>query len=98
MTIDLAAKPQPLATAQRSATPILEMVHISKSFGGTQALENVSLQLFSGEIHALLGENGAGKSTLIKIMTGIQQQDAGDMLIDGQHVRVASSQDAQRFG
>jgi rhamnose transport system ATP-binding protein len=74
------------------------MVHISKSFGGTQALEDVSLQLYSGEIHALLGENGAGKSTLIKIMTGIQQQDAGDMRIDGQQVRVASSQDAQRLG
>jgi rhamnose transport system ATP-binding protein len=98
MTIDPAAQLQPQATRQGSATPILEMVHISKSFGGTQALEDVSLQLYSGEIHALLGENGAGKSTLIKIMTGIQQQDAGDMLVDGQKVRVASSQDAQRLG
>jgi rhamnose transport system ATP-binding protein len=98
MTIDPAAAAQPPATEQRSAAPILEMVHISKSFGGTQALEDVSLQLFSGEIHALLGENGAGKSTLIKIMTGIQQQDAGDMRIDGQQVRVASAQDAQRLG
>jgi rhamnose transport system ATP-binding protein len=98
MMIDPAAQPQPPATEQVGATPILEMVHISKSFGGTQALEDVSLQLYSGEIHALLGENGAGKSTLIKIMTGIQQQDAGDMRIDGQQVRVASSQDAQRLG
>ena len=98
MTKDPAASVQPPASEQRSATPILEMIHISKSFGGTQALEDVSLQLYSGEIHALLGENGAGKSTLIKIMTGIQQQDAGDMLIDGQPVRVASSQDAQRLG
>ena len=98
MTIDPAAAPQPPATERERATPILEMVHISKSFGGTQALEEVSLQLYKGEIHALLGENGAGKSTLIKIMTGIQQQDAGEMLIDGQQVRVASSQDAQRLG
>lgn len=98
MTTDPAAEPQPLATEQRSATPILEMAHISKSFGGTQALEDVSLQLYTGEIHALLGENGAGKSTLIKIMTGIQQQDTGEMLIDGHHARVASSQDAQRLG
>jgi rhamnose transport system ATP-binding protein len=98
MTTDLAAQAQPPASEQRRTTPILEMIHISKSFGGTQALEDVSLQLYSGQIHALLGENGAGKSTLIKIMTGIQQQDAGEMLIDGQPVRVSSSQDAQRLG
>lgn len=98
MTMDPAAQVQPPATQQAGAAPILEMVHISKSFGGTQALEDVSLQLYSGEIHALLGENGAGKSTLIKIMTGIQQQDSGEMRIDGQQVRVASSQDAQRLG
>jgi rhamnose transport system ATP-binding protein len=98
MTTDLAAQAQPPASEQLRTTPILEMIHISKSFGGTQALEDVSLQLYSGEIHALLGENGAGKSTLIKIMTGIQQQDAGEMLIDGQPVRVSSSQDAQRLG
>src|ERR687895_186519 len=78
--------------------PVLEMEHVSKQFGATLALDDVSLELRRGEIHALLGENGAGKSTLIKTMTGIQQQDAGEMLIDGQHVRVASSQDAQRLG
>ena len=53
--------------------------------------------LYPGEIHALLGENGAGKSTLIKIMTGIQQPDTGEILLDGQPVHVASSQDAQRL-
>ncbi|MFT4037212.1 MAG: sugar ABC transporter ATP-binding protein [Thermomicrobiales bacterium] len=100
MSIDPAASTPPSTSGPLAAasTPVLEMIHISKSFGGTQALEDVSLQLYSGEIHALLGENGAGKSTLIKIMTGIQQQDAGEMRIDGQPVRVASSQDAQRLG
>src|SRR5215203_6144951 len=78
--------------------PVLEMVHVSKRFGATQALEEVSLTLYPGEIHALLGENGAGKSTLIKIMTGVQQQDSGEVLIDGNPVRVNSSQDAQRLG
>jgi rhamnose transport system ATP-binding protein len=78
--------------------PVLEMRAISKRFGATQALEDVSLALNPGEIHALLGENGAGKSTLIKIMTGVQQQDSGEIRIDGQPVRVASSQDAQRLG
>jgi rhamnose transport system ATP-binding protein len=77
---------------------VLEMDNISKQFGATQALDGVSLALYPGEIHALLGENGAGKSTLIKIITGIQQQDTGEMRLDGQPVRVASSQDAQRFG
>jgi rhamnose transport system ATP-binding protein len=86
------------APAPAAARPVLEMEHISKRFGATQALEDVSLALYPGEIHALLGENGAGKSTLIKIMTGVQQQDAGEIRIDGQPVRVASSQDAQRLG
>ncbi len=78
--------------------PVLEMERVSKAFGGTQALEGVSLALRAGEIHALLGENGAGKSTLIKIMTGILQPDAGEVRIDGQPVRIGSSQDAQRLG
>lgn len=78
--------------------PVLEMVHVSKRFGATQALEDVSLLLQRGEIHALLGENGAGKSTLIKIMTGVQQLDSGEIRIDGEPVRITSSQDAQRLG
>src|ERR671919_534382 len=78
--------------------PVLEMEHVSKQFGATLALDDVSLELQRGEIHALLGENGAGKSTLIKIMTGIQRQDSGEILIDGAPVRVTSAQDAQRLG
>jgi rhamnose transport system ATP-binding protein len=78
--------------------PVLEMVHVSKQFGATLALDDVSLELRHGEIHALLGENGAGKSTLIKIMTGVQRQDSGEILIAGAPVRVTSSQDAQRLG
>lgn len=78
--------------------PILEMEHISRSFGATQALQDVSLALYGGEIHALLGENGAGKSTLIKIMTGIQESDSGEIRVDGQLVQLSSSQDAQRLG
>jgi rhamnose transport system ATP-binding protein len=78
--------------------PVFEAERISKSFGGTQALSDVSLTLYPGEIHALLGENGAGKSTLIKIMTGLQQPDSGDLRIDGEQVRINSSQDAQRLG
>ena len=68
--------------------PTLEMEHVSKRFGATQALDDVSLALYRGEIHALLGENGAGKTTLIKIMTGVQQPDTGEVRIDGEPVRV----------
>ena len=82
-------------TAER---PVLEMERVSKAFGATQALEDVSLALYRGEIHALLGENGAGKSTLIKIMTGIWQPDTGEVRIDGLPVKVTSAQDAQRLG
>jgi rhamnose transport system ATP-binding protein len=87
------------ATATVSAaSPVLEMVGVSRRFGATQALEGVSLALVPGEIHALLGENGAGKSTLIKIMTGVVQPDMGEVRLDGRPVRIGSSQDAQRLG
>jgi len=59
---------------------ILEMQHISKSFGGSHALNNVHLEIEEGEIHALLGENGAGKSTLMNILTGVYQADEGKFI------------------
>jgi rhamnose transport system ATP-binding protein len=77
--------------------PVLQMRGISKRFGEIQALDNVSLDLQPGEIHALLGENGAGKSTLIKVMTGVVQPDVGDILIDGQPVHIGSAFDAQTY-
>ena len=78
--------------------PILEMRHISKRFDMTQALDDVSLTLHPGEIHALVGENGAGKSTLIKIMTGIHRPDQGEILLDESPVQVHNSQEAQAYG
>lgn len=65
---------------------ILELRGISKSFPGIQALDRVDFDLRKGEIHALVGENGAGKSTLIKIITGVHQPDAGEILWEGQKV------------
>ena len=78
--------------------PVLEMQQISKRFGSTQALSEVSLTLYPGEIHALLGENGAGKSTLIKIMTGVYQPDAGLLVLAGHPTRIGSPVDAQTQG
>lgn len=80
------------------APPLLEIRGMSKRFDTTQALDNVSLTLQAGEIHALLGENGAGKSTLIKIMTGIHPPDEGEMLLDGRPITVRSSIEAQQAG
>lgn len=81
-----------------ASKPYLEIKSISKRFGATQALDNVNLVLYPGEIHALLGENGAGKSTLIKTMTGIHQPDSGEIIVDGQSVSIHSSAEAQRYG
>jgi len=76
---------------------LLEIRHISKAFGGAQALADVSLEIGSGEIHALVGENGAGKSTLIRILSGVYAADAGEALIDSSRLRpgdVAASEAA----
>jgi rhamnose transport system ATP-binding protein len=86
-----------MATVE-SKTPILQMRHISKRFDTTQALDDVSLDLYPGEIHALMGENGAGKSTLIKIITGVYQPDEGEILLDSNPIRVGNSVEAQAYG
>ncbi|MCO6452803.1 MAG: sugar ABC transporter ATP-binding protein [Caldilineales bacterium] len=74
------------------------MRHISKRFDATQALADVSMTLYPGEVHALIGENGAGKSTLIKVMTGVHRPDTGEILVDDQPVNIHNAQDAQGYG
>jgi len=74
------------------------MTSVTKSFLGVRALHDVSLELHSGEVLALLGENGAGKSTLIKILGGVHQPDDGKIEIDGELVRITSPAIAQRAG
>ena len=77
---------------------ILEMQSVSKHFGATAALRDFSLEILSGEIHALVGENGAGKSTIIKTMTGIYLPSSGKIWMDGQPQVFRSTQDAQALG
>lgn len=78
--------------------PLLELRRVSKTFGPTRALDDVSLALRAGTIHALVGENGAGKSTLIKTVTGLHPPSSGSILVDGQEVRFRSTAEAQRAG
>jgi ribose transport system ATP-binding protein len=78
---------------------ILEMKDISKTFPGVRALTNVSLTVYPGEIHALMGENGAGKSTLMKILSGAYQADpGGEIRINGQHVTIDGPLAARHHG
>lgn len=78
--------------------PAVVIKNISKRFGGTQALYNVSFDIAKGEVHALLGENGAGKSTLIKIISGVVQKDDGSVIFDGEELNVKNPQQARKKG
>lgn len=78
--------------------PLLELRDITKTFPGVVALNGVSFDVRPGEVHALLGENGAGKSTLIKIVAGAYQPDAGELLFNGEAIRLANPRDAGARG
>ncbi len=77
---------------------ILEVRDVSKIFPGVRALDQVSLRIRKGEIHALVGENGAGKSTLMKILNGNYKKDAGSIYIDGKEAEIRCPDDARSFG
>ncbi len=84
--------------ANNNNNEILRMENVYKSFPGVQALENVDFRLKRGEIHALVGENGAGKSTLIKVMTGVERFDQGEMYYEGENITIRSPQHAHSLG
>ena len=77
---------------------VLEMRDITKQFPGVLAVNKAHLNLRPGEVHCLVGENGAGKSTLMKILSGAQPADSGEILIDGQAVHITSPHHAQQLG
>ncbi|MCL2782758.1 MAG: ATP-binding cassette domain-containing protein, partial [Propionibacteriaceae bacterium] len=80
------------------AETLLEMDHITKTFPGVLALDEVSLKVARGTVHALVGENGAGKSTLMKCLFGIYRQDAGEIRLDGHVVAVNAAKQALDLG
>ena len=77
---------------------VLEMRHIAKSFPGVKVLDDVTLQVTPGEVHALMGENGAGKSTLMKILMGIYTADAGEVMLNGEHLLARGPREAMDKG
>src|SRR5512138_2718106 len=78
--------------------PILRMRDISRRFPGVLALDHVDFDVRPGEVHALVGENGAGKSTLMKILAGVYERDAGEVLLRGKPVIFANPRQAQLAG
>jgi ribose transport system ATP-binding protein len=78
--------------------PLLKMEHISKSFPGVQALDDVDFEVYAGEVLGFLGENGAGKSTLIRILSGIYQKDGGTIWFNGQAIDPHTPYHAQSLG
>ncbi len=81
-----------------SLKTILKMEGIVKDFPGVRAVNNVSIDMREGEIHALLGHNGAGKTTLVKILSGAYTKDSGDIVLDGEHVHFFSPREAINAG
>ena len=83
---------------QRFEKPIVEMRGIDKHYGGVHAVKNVDLDIYLGEVHALVGDNAAGKSTLIKILSGAVAKDAGTISFDGRPIEINQPRDAKQLG
>ena len=85
-----------MMSGQQVIEPVLTAVGVSKHFAGVTALDQVALNLYPGEVHALVGENGAGKSTLIKVLTGVYVPDEGEIGFLGEGISLSSP--ARRLG
>ena len=84
------SQPTDFTSEKPASKCVLGLEHVTKVFGGTVALKDVSLDLRAGEVLALLGENGAGKSTCVKLLTGLYRPDEGQIVLDGAPVALAS--------
>ena len=78
--------------------PILKLEGVTKHFGGLTAVNNVSLEMYRGEVVALAGDNGAGKSTLIKMISGVYRPDGGHIYLSGKEITMASPMEARGLG
>ncbi len=87
-----------MTTTGNGARPLVEMRDMSVSFGGVHAVDGVSIDLYAGEILALVGGNGAGKSTLVKTLSGAQRADSGTILVDGEQIEIHGPIDAKTHG
>src|SRR5215204_4691982 len=86
------------SSVEPTLQPVLEVRGINKHFGPVQALRNVDLSVFPGEVVALIGDNGAGKSTLINVLTGVLPLESGEIVFAGEQVRFSSPQEARAHG
>jgi D-xylose transport system ATP-binding protein len=79
-------------------TPLVELLKIRVAFGGVHAVEDVTLDVFAGEVVGLVGGNGAGKSTLMRALSGAHPPDSGEIRIDGQPASIGNPRDAKAYG
>jgi D-xylose transport system ATP-binding protein len=93
---DTATTPAPAPSA--AGTPLVEMRNINVAFGGVHAVRNVTIDLFPGEVVGLVGGNGAGKSTLMKVLSGAQRPDSGEIVIDSEPTAITNPRDAKAAG
>jgi D-xylose transport system ATP-binding protein len=93
---DTATTPVPAPSA--AGTPLVVMRNINVAFGGVHAVRNVTIDLYPGEVVGLVGGNGAGKSTLMKVLSGAQRPDSGDILINGDPTAITNPRDAKAAG
>jgi simple sugar transport system ATP-binding protein len=87
-----------METQQQPGEPILRVTNLVKRFGGLTAVDDVSFDIFGGEVIGLVGDNGAGKSTLIKMISGVYRPDGGHIFLSGREITLASPMEARDLG
>jgi len=97
-TTDLHLRQRTITPISTDAVPVIEAINVSKAFGATTALVDVSLKAYKGRILALLGDNGAGKSTLIKVLSGVFPPDRGELRFQGELVNFTNPAQARKCG
>ena len=86
-----------MTSETKSGTPLVEMRNIRVAFGGVHAVDNVDVELYAGEVVALVGGNGAGKTTLIKTLSGAHKADSGTIIINGAEATIDTPRDAKHY-